>query len=177
MSTHQSWSTSEERAFTDNLLSMRFNLFVVLFSLVMAGSLNVKTQTQLLLILGIGSGICALVAAVLGRLQEKLDIILADLFADPSHPATIANNKAKPRGSRRRLIGIWIRVFAALFCSLVLSWRSSDISPCLSRGCERTPGDGEFVNHPRSAEYARCRGHSLGHSRSCPLLWLHGQFA
>jgi hypothetical protein len=108
MSTHQSWSTSEERAFTENLLSTRFNLFVVLFSLVMAGSLNVKTQTQLLLILGIGSGICALVAAVLGRLQEKLDIILADLFADPSHPATIANNKAKPRGSRRRLIGIWI---------------------------------------------------------------------
>jgi len=111
------WDMSQERAFIENLLGQRFNFFLIFFSLVIAGSVNAKTQTQLQIILGIGSVICFLFAAVLGRSQEKLDIILADLFTDESHPATIIDGRAKPCGSRRRIIGIWI---PRLCCAILI---------------------------------------------------------
>ena len=102
------WDMSQERAFIENLLSQRFNFFLVFFSLVIAGAVNVKTPNQLPIILGIGSTVSVLLAMVLARSQEKLDIILGDLFTDMTHPATIADKRAKQGGSRRRLIGIWI---------------------------------------------------------------------
>ncbi|MBM4064499.1 MAG: hypothetical protein FJ266_02485 [Planctomycetes bacterium] len=98
------WDMSQERAFIENLLGQRFNFFLIFFSLVMAGSTNAKTQTQLQIILGIGSVICGLLASVLGRSQEKIDLILQDLFADESHPAGIIDRRSKQGGSRRRII-------------------------------------------------------------------------
>jgi len=102
------WDMSQERAFIESLLTQRFNFFLVLFSIVIAGSVNAKTQVQLRIILGIGTVVGVLFASVLGRSQEKLDLILNDLFTDDSHPATIIDKKAKKSGSRRRLIGVWI---------------------------------------------------------------------
>jgi hypothetical protein len=102
------WDMSQERAFIENLLARRFNFFLVFFSIVMAGSVNAKTQHQLQIMLGIGSAICILFALVLARSQEKLDLCLADLFTDPSHPATIIDQRASKGGSRRRVLGVWI---------------------------------------------------------------------
>jgi len=102
------WDMSQERAFIENLLGQRFNFFLVFFSIVMAGSVNAKTQLQLQLLLGIGVVICVLFASVLRRSQEKLDIILNDLFTDETHPAKIVDMRARPCGSRRRIIGILI---------------------------------------------------------------------
>jgi hypothetical protein len=126
MSQHPDWNMSQERAFIENLLAQRFNFFLVLFSLVIAGSVNAKTQTHLQIILGIGLVICSLIALVLRRSQQKLDIILAELFADQSHPAAIVDNIAKRSqlgGSRRGLIGIWIPRLccAILFIGFALS--------------------------------------------------------
>lgn len=72
------WDMSQERAYIENLLAQRFNFFLVFFSIVMAGSVNAKTQHQLQIVLGIGSAICILFALVLARSQEKLDLCLAD---------------------------------------------------------------------------------------------------
>lgn len=102
------WDMSQERAFIENLLARRFNFFLVFFSIVMAGSVNAKTQPQLQIVLAIGSAICVLFALVLARSQEKLDLCLADLFTDPSHPATIIDQRAQKGGSRRRVLGVWI---------------------------------------------------------------------
>jgi len=102
------WDMSQERAFLENLLVQRFNFFLVFFSIVMAGSVNAKTQPQLEIVWGIGSIICVLFALVLTRSQEKLDLILQDLFTDPSHPATIIDQRSSKGGSRRRVLGIWI---------------------------------------------------------------------
>lgn len=74
----------------------------------MAGAGNVKTQNQVLIILGIGSAVTVLFAMVLARTPEELDILLGNLLTDAMHPATLANNRAKWGGSRRRLIGIGI---------------------------------------------------------------------
>ena len=87
------WDMSQERAFVENLLNQRFSFFLVFFSLVMAGSLNAKTQVMFDTILGIGSVIGVLFALVLSRTQAKLDLILADLFTDKSHPATIIDQR------------------------------------------------------------------------------------
>ena len=111
------WDMSQERAFIENLLARRFNFFLVFFSIVMAGSVNAKTQPQLQIVLGIGSTICVLFALVLARSQEKLDLCLVDLFTDASHPATIIDQRASKGGSRRRVLGVWI---PRLCCAVLL---------------------------------------------------------
>lgn len=111
------WDMSQERVFIENLLSQRFNFFLVFFSLVVAGAINAKLQYQLQIILGIGSLICALLASTLERSQEKLDLILSDLFADETHPASIIDRRASKGGSRRRIIGFLI---PRLCCALLM---------------------------------------------------------
>ena len=110
------WDMSQERVFFENLLNQRFNFFLILFSLVIAGAINCKEQLHLQIVLSLGSIVTVLFALVLGRSQEKLDLILKDLFSDSSHPAAIIDSRANKvgrrrrliGGSRRRLIGVWI---------------------------------------------------------------------
>jgi hypothetical protein len=118
------WDMSQERAFVENLLNQRFSFFLVVFSLVLSGAINAKVQLHLQIVLTLGATVTLLFASVLGRSQEKLDLILADLFSDPSHPAAIIDKRAKKRGSRRRLIGIWIprMCWAVLAVGAVLAW-------------------------------------------------------
>ncbi len=108
------WDMSNERAFIENLLSQRFNFFLVFFTLVVAGSLSAKTQVHLQIVLTFGAVICWLLSLTLFRSQEKLDLILADLFHDESHPAKVINDRAKGR-SRRRIVGYYIPILCCLF--------------------------------------------------------------
>jgi len=104
------WDMSQERAFMENLLVQRFNFFLVFFGFVLNGSINAKTQTYLTAILVIGSVVCRLLALTLRRAQQKLDLILQDLYTDDTHPVTIINEKCNKTGSRgkRKIIGFWI---------------------------------------------------------------------
>jgi disulfide bond formation protein DsbB len=101
---------SQERAFLENLLGQRFNFFLVFFGFVLNGSISAKTQVYLSTILVIGSFVCWSLALTLRRSQQKLDIILEDLFTDETHPATIVNERCDKTGSRgkRKIIGYWI---------------------------------------------------------------------
>ena len=118
------WDMSQERVFIENLLNQRFSFFLVVFSLVLAGTINSKAQLHLQIVLTLGAIVTTLFAAVLVRSQEKLDLILADLYSDPSHPAAIINGRAKKGGSRRRLIGVWIPrfCFVVLIAGATLAW-------------------------------------------------------
>lgn len=118
------WDMSQERVFIEQLLNQRFNFFLVVFSLVIAGAINSKQQIHLQIILTIGLTLELSLASLLGRSQEKLDLIIHDLCSDPSHPVTIINSRAEPKGSRRRLVGIWIprACCAVLFVATVLAW-------------------------------------------------------
>lgn len=102
------WDMSQERIFIETLLNQRFNFFMVFFGFVMAGSVNAKSEVILKLLLTLGLVVCILFALVLRRSQEKLDLIIADLQTDTSHPVTLIDAQAKQGGSRRRLIGVGI---------------------------------------------------------------------
>ncbi len=102
------WDMSQERAFIENLLGQRFNFFLIFFSLVVAGALNAKSQLHFQIVLTIGGIICGLFAQVLARSQQKLDLILDDLFQDSTHPARIIDDRAKPKRGKRKIIGILI---------------------------------------------------------------------
>lgn len=117
------WDMSQERVFMEQLLNQRFNFFLAIFTLVIAGSVNAKQQLHLHVILWLGFAIELALASLLARSQEKLDLTLEDLFSDPSHPVTIINGRAKLGGSRRRLVGIWVpRVCCViLFIAAVLA--------------------------------------------------------
>lgn len=100
------WDMSQERAFIENLLGHRFNYFLIFFSVVVAGFVNSKNPLYGQFILTLGAVITTLLASVLRRSQQKLDLILADLFMDSTHPAKIIDDRAGgPSGSRRKLIG------------------------------------------------------------------------
>jgi hypothetical protein len=118
------WDMSQERVFIENLLNQRISLFLVVFSLVIAGAVNSKAQLHLQIVLTLGAIVTTLFATVLGRSQEKLDLILTDLFSDPSHPAAIIDKRAKKGGSRRRLIGVWIPEICCLvlIAGAALAW-------------------------------------------------------
>lgn len=117
------WDMSQERAFIEILLNQRFNFFMVFFSVVLAGALNAKVQLYFQIILTLGAVVTASFAVLLTRSQEKLDLILQDLYSDATHPAAIINKRAKGR-SRRRLVGIWIPRFcvAVLVLASGLAW-------------------------------------------------------
>jgi hypothetical protein len=118
------WDMSQERMFIENLLSQRFGFFLVAFSLVVAGAISCRVQLHLQIVLTLGAIVTFLFARVLGRSQEKLDIILAELWADPTHPATIVDKRAREGGSQRRLIGVWIPWFCyhVLIAGAALEW-------------------------------------------------------
>jgi hypothetical protein len=110
------WDMSQERAFIENLLGQRFNFFLIFFSLVVAGALNARSQVHFSIVLILGAIICWLLAFTLFRSQQKLDLILAELFADQTHPASIIDKKAGGL-SMRRLIGYVI----PLICCIALT--------------------------------------------------------
>jgi hypothetical protein len=111
------WDMSQERQFIENLLSQRFNYFLLFYSITIAGFVNSKNLFYAQAILTFGAVIVFLFASVLQRSQQKLDIILTDLFKDESHPAKIIDDLAGgSKGSKRRIIGYWI----PLICSWTL---------------------------------------------------------
>lgn len=119
----QGWDMSQERKFMENLLSQRFNFFLVTFALVVTGAVNCRLQIHLRLVLTIGAFLALGLVAVLWRSQEKLDLILTKLISDESHPVSIIDKLAIGK-SRRALIGRVIPAFCCivLFLGAVLAW-------------------------------------------------------
>jgi len=118
------WDMSQERVYHATLLNQRFNFMMILFSLVIAGALNSKQQIHLQLILTVGTIVISLFRSVIGRTQEKLDLIIADIYTDETHPATIIERRSKKGGSRRHMIGTYIPWFVTgiLIIAAILAW-------------------------------------------------------
>ncbi len=85
--------------------------FLIFYSIVIAGTLNAKTQFYLTIVLFIGLIICVMLGATIIRAQKKLDLILEDLFADPDNPIALVTNKAKKKFSVGKVIGYIIPIF------------------------------------------------------------------
>lgn len=100
------WDISQERAFLENLLNQRFTFLVAFSSIVAAGAINIRdTPVMQAVVLTVGAVIVHYLSLVVGRAQEKLDIILEFLMKNfPQHPASFTNRHAS-KTSRRQIIG------------------------------------------------------------------------
>lgn len=95
-----------ERAHIETVLMQRFNYFIVLFGVVIAGAANVQGHVVRALLLATAAIVCCLIALTLGRAQDKLDSVFEQLKAYKWHPAAVADVDANKRGpSRRGLVG------------------------------------------------------------------------
>ncbi|QCG87452.1 hypothetical protein [Azospirillum sp. TSH100] len=97
---------SQERAFVENLLNQRVNMFLVLFSVTMGATIQLRgTGTLQAIVLTIGTFLLSIMLLSIIRAQQKLDVILGVLFQDDTHPAKIADNLAIPKISARKVVG------------------------------------------------------------------------
>jgi hypothetical protein len=113
------WDMSQERAFIENLLSQRFNYFILFYSIIVAGFVSTNNIIYCQIILTLGAVITFLFARVLRRSQQKLDLILGYLFKDDLHPAKIIDDRAIGCiGSKRKIIGIVIPTICYLTLSI-----------------------------------------------------------
>jgi hypothetical protein len=122
-----SWDMSQERAFMENLFCQRFNFFIVIFSLVIAGAASANTQKKLSAILLIGSALCLLVALTIYRIYAKLIWILKALHRNEGHPVAVSSKGMKEeRGFWGLPFGVnWIIGFLIpLLCCAVLLYGS-----------------------------------------------------
>jgi hypothetical protein len=94
------WDLSQERVFMENLFCQRFNFFIVIFSLVIAGAASANTQPKLDAILWLGFVLCTLVALTLYRNYVKLIWILRSLHKIPEHPVAQAAAHVEQLGLR-----------------------------------------------------------------------------
>ena len=90
-----SWDLSQERVHMENLFCQRFNFFIVIFALVIAGASGANTQVKLAALLWIGFVLCVLIALTIYRNYVKLIWILQSLHQIPSHPVAEAGVAAK----------------------------------------------------------------------------------
>jgi disulfide bond formation protein DsbB len=129
MSDTTSWDMSQERQFIENLLSQRFNFFLVMFTVVLTGAATAKTQTKQTAILVLGFFLCFLVALTVYRIYAKLILILEMLHKTESHPVAIIGEKIKQRGLKggfpaNSLVGFYIPGFCVFILGIValVSW-------------------------------------------------------
>jgi hypothetical protein len=118
---NKNWDLSQERAFMENLFCQRFNFFIVIFSLVIAGAASANTQIKLASMLWIGLVLCVLVASTIYRNYVKLIWILRALHAIADHPVARTEAGIKSLGSKR-LFGVnsIIGIVIPVLCCLVL---------------------------------------------------------
>jgi hypothetical protein len=110
------WDMSQERVLVETILNERLNFFLVFFSVVLAGSVNARSDQQLTLVLCLGSLLAMLLAFALVRAYLKLQTILTMLRADATHPFTIVDGRHSSRFAARAVTGIAI---PALLTSLL----------------------------------------------------------
>lgn len=117
------WDMSQERAFMENLFCQRFNFFIVLFSLVVAGAASANTPLKLISLLWIGFALCFLVGLTIYRNYVKLDWIHKELHRLPSHPMAQAGVGVKQLGRRGLFRVNWIIgvVIPITCCTLLLA--------------------------------------------------------
>lgn len=124
------WDLSQERQFMENLFCQRFNFFIVIFSLVVAGAATADTAWKLNAVLIIGLVVCKLVWLTVYRNYVKLIWILKRLHKEAHHPVAVSGRAIKALGARglfgvNPIIGIWIPAFCCvtLLLAAVLALR------------------------------------------------------
>jgi disulfide bond formation protein DsbB len=119
------WSYYSEREFVENLVSQRFNYFIVIYSLFITAIATVKDVRSLIIILSLGILILSFIGFTIYRTHIWLDIVFKILhnLQEKDHLFEIIRTEQKSlkwikrdHGSVNKLMGIYI----PLFCLLTL---------------------------------------------------------
>lgn len=120
-----SWSMSEERVFMENLLCQRFNFFLVLFALFLAGGFG-ASGGQKSIIFGIGFFVELMMWSMVYRAHVKHDWIMKFLYEQKDHPVAQVNEAIKAKGfvglvSVSKVTGVIMPLFSTLILG-ILAW-------------------------------------------------------
>jgi hypothetical protein len=114
----------------ENLLCQRFNFFLVIFSVVLAGAANANTQVKQTAILALGTIVSALIGLTIYRNYTKLMVILERLHGTPHHPVAVTGALVKRRPLRglfgvNPIIGIYVPIICTISLAVgaLCSWR------------------------------------------------------
>ena len=116
------WDFHQEREFMENLFCTRFNFLLVVYSLFLAASAATKSQTNMTIVLYLGSFLTLLISITIWRCYVKLNIIFKFLHKLPDHPIEFIRNETNELGligikGVNLIIGLWIPLFC--FISLL----------------------------------------------------------
>jgi len=116
------WDMSDEREFMENLLCQRFNFFLLLYGLVVAGAVSARTQSHLIVILAMGALITLFLGFTIYRANFKLALIINELGKDKAHPVAVIEAEAR----RHRCLALFsvrwvVGWFVPLICFLSLA--------------------------------------------------------
>jgi len=119
------WSYFSEREFVENLVSQRFNYFIVAYSIFITASATVNEVKSLIIILSLGILVLSFIGFTIYRTHVWLDIVFKILHNLPEkvHLFEMIREEQKKsiwikrhHGSVNKMIGIYI----PLFCCLTL---------------------------------------------------------
>jgi Na+/glutamate symporter len=117
------WNMSQEREFMENLLCQRFNFFLVLYSLTIAGAFNASTSINMVILLLLGFVVCCLVACTVYRAHVKHHWIMQRFYKGDygnEHPIKVVNDAMIEKGwkagrSVSKLVGIVVPLGCSFF--------------------------------------------------------------
>jgi hypothetical protein len=116
------WDFYAERQFIEELFSQRFNYLIAIFSLFIAAAASVKTQTNLIIVLSLGTVLTTLISITIYRAYIKLIILLKILYKlGDNHVFKVVDKEIKAMG-KKALFGVnhIIGVYIPIFCSIIL---------------------------------------------------------
>jgi len=125
---------SSEREFIETLLYHRFQLYMVVFAIVVGGATQIESVHLRTFILYAAFVVSALFGCILFRTNAKLKIILNIIFLNEGHAASISDKIAQELRlfsvgrSVRKLVGVWIPLVCTL---LILALAILSPSDCL----------------------------------------------
>jgi hypothetical protein len=115
------WSYFSERELVENLVSQRFNYFIVAFSLFITAAATVESPVNLGIILGLGILVLSALWLTILNSYFWLDIVLRILHNLPikDHMFMIIREERKAR-TYHFSVNRWIGIFIPLFCLIIL---------------------------------------------------------
>ncbi|VTR91865.1 unnamed protein product [Gemmata massiliana] len=113
------WDLSQERVLLITTVTQRFQFLLLVFSLVVAGALNARSQSHMIGVFALGFSMTFILSGSLNRARRKLEAVKVRLLQDPSHPYTLINGDVGNRPILRDMmehvlpLGIWLVLLLA----------------------------------------------------------------
>jgi|GEM_PF-4225298 len=117
------WTMSQERALLERIVYHRFNVFMVIVTVITTSMLRSDSLFVLKSALGIGLGISLLFLLSLNKHQKRLNATLNYLVEIPEHPVAILNKILGPDPSKG-IVGFTIPLICIICLVLanILIW-------------------------------------------------------